>query len=591
MKSFFSNTLYLGFLMLLMGLGACQNEIEEISTGDEPEAILANSNTALLVQQATTKDGSFDNIVDGTSCFDIKFPYTIKVNGLEITITGKESLELVEAILDELDSDNDLLEIFFPITLTAGDYSEISIGSLDALQELAEECLEGGEDEDIECIDFVYPVTLFTFDVALEKTGNTTVESDKQLRRFFANLDDDDLVSFDFPIALKKYDGTEITVNNNMELARAIDSARDACDEDDDNDYNDDDFDADELDGYLAECRWSVKRFTRNDQDRFAEYRNYTIQFKAEGTVTVTNGDTQFTGSYQTTVNQEGALLTMTIEGLEDFTLSWRLYEMNEDRIKLFNGESNRVVLETFCGVDHDGSDNGGTPSLPAILANELQKCPWVIDGLTLQNEALDRVFANTLTFGPEGALQLGMGQNATTGTWEVTEKANKRLFLNMVLEEEPGLTLEWPLKHADNGKMVFKKDEFGHELEIIRVCEPDEEITNINALMLEGEWEVASYIDEGENETTTFSGYGFTFDAFGEMTLKEGNDPFAKGLWNAFRDDRKEAMVYLNFGDIIPLQELTEEWTFLGAGEDTIELKYVDGNGMIKTVLTLKKK
>ena len=86
----------------------------------------------------------------------------------------------------------------------------------------AKECLEGGDDDDIECIDFVYPMVVYSFDINLQQTGSVTVENDMQLRRYFSERGDDDLLSFDFPISLKLYDDTKISVNNNAELAKPL---------------------------------------------------------------------------------------------------------------------------------------------------------------------------------------------------------------------------------------------------------------------------------------------------------------------------------------------------------------------------------
>ncbi len=91
---------------------------------------------------------------------------------------------------------------------------------------MASECLEGGDDDDIECIDFVYPITLFTFGVDNQQANEVQVMSDQELRRFFDELEDDDLISIEFPITLKKYDGTEVTVQNNAELAAALEMAK-----------------------------------------------------------------------------------------------------------------------------------------------------------------------------------------------------------------------------------------------------------------------------------------------------------------------------------------------------------------------------
>ncbi len=145
---------------------------------------------------------------------------------------------------------------------------------------MAEQCTEDGQDDDIECIDFVYPIKLFTFDANLQKTGNVIVESDKDLRRFFAGLDGTDLVSIEFPIALELYDGSEIRVSSNAELADAIERAKNECDEDDDNDYNDDDFTKERLDNLLVECPWLITAVDRDNMSQIDQYREWLMNFK-----------------------------------------------------------------------------------------------------------------------------------------------------------------------------------------------------------------------------------------------------------------------------------------------------------------------
>ncbi|MEO0902445.1 MAG: hypothetical protein AAFY00_10635, partial [Bacteroidota bacterium] len=237
MKNLFNKLVLTNLLFIALLFTSCQEEFEEVG-GDTQETISANSNTAILIENATTNDGSFDNIVDGASCLAIKFPYTVEVNGIQITIDSREDLHTIEEIFDELDTDDDILDIIFPITITFGDFSELVIENFEQLRELAAQCTEGGDDDDIECIDFVYPITLFTFDINEQQTGEVTVSSDMELRRFFAGLEDDELVSIQFPLTLKKFDGTEIIVDSNAELAAALERAKDECDEDDDDDFS-----------------------------------------------------------------------------------------------------------------------------------------------------------------------------------------------------------------------------------------------------------------------------------------------------------------------------------------------------------------
>src|SRR5690606_17266340 len=155
----------------------------------------ASSSTGQLIQKATAKNGSYDNMVDGASCFAINFPYVVNMNGQSVPINSLEDLDRLEELLDDLE--DDMLDITFPITITLSDYSEITIKDEDQFEDMVEDCLESWDDDDIECIDFIYPLTVYSFDINLQQTGNLVVTGDMELRRYFSGLDDDDLISFD----------------------------------------------------------------------------------------------------------------------------------------------------------------------------------------------------------------------------------------------------------------------------------------------------------------------------------------------------------------------------------------------------------
>ena len=187
-------------------------------------------------------DGSFDNIIDSASCFSIVFPYTVFVNNEQVQVNNLGDLEEVERLLDVEELTNEAISIVYPITLVLADYSELTIDNEDALRSAAALCLEEGFDDDIECADIVYPVTMFTFDTSNQLTNEVFVENDNEMSRFFAGLFETDVVSIQFPVTFIFYDGNEITVSDNQELVEVLVSVMDACDEDDDADFNDDDF-------------------------------------------------------------------------------------------------------------------------------------------------------------------------------------------------------------------------------------------------------------------------------------------------------------------------------------------------------------
>ncbi|MFX0555274.1 hypothetical protein ACOCEA_00655 [Maribacter sp. CXY002] len=586
MKKFLSYAAYLSLFIVALSFTSCQDEFEEINTGEEQQAITASSSTAVLVQNTATKDGSFDNIVDGASCFDINFPYTVEVNGLELTINSREDLKLIEEIFDAIDDDVDFLEILFPVTITSGDFTEITINGFEDLRELAAQCKEGGEDDDIECIDFVYPMTLYTFDVNLEQTGSVIVESDMDLKLFFKELDDNDLVSFDFPITLELYDGSKVEVTSNEQLAITIRNAKDACDEDDDNDYNDDDFDEDHLDAYLMECPWFVKEFDRNDVDQTDQYFDYVLDFMADGKVVAKTRTGAFLpGTWSTTMDDNGALLTMEFEALVDFSLEWRIYEIEEGRIKFFNGESNRIIMKQICVEDNGGSN-------PDSLIQILKECEWVIKKVKLQGEEIDRLLGYEFKFMANGVITLSNGITTSEGTWEIALNAQAQLVMAITMGDEPGVSFEWPLRELTNSRLKFAVDEIDYELILQRVCNDnvdDGDVVEIRNMMMGGDWVVASYVEGDIDQTAMYGGYSVAFMTEYQMAIKEGVDIFGAGLWRVLRNKDQELKVYLNFGDNMPFNELTDDWDFVSIVDGRIELKDISGDGTVN-ILVLEK-
>ncbi len=62
--------------------------------------------------------------------------------------------------------------------------------------------------------------------------------------------------------------------------------------------------------------------------------------------VTGFRGATTIEGTWSTTVNDDGAKLNMEFDLSVDFNLEWNVYDIGDDRIKLYNGEGNRMDNE-----------------------------------------------------------------------------------------------------------------------------------------------------------------------------------------------------------------------------------------------------
>lgn len=582
MKKYLNLAAYAFMLLAALSFTSCQEEFEEVNTStSEGESFKASSGTAKLLENTASMDGSFDNIVDGSSCFALNFPYTINVNGLDLTIDTREDLDLIEEIFDEFDDDIDELDIFFPVTVTLSDYSVIQIDDADALAELARECVEGGDDDDIECIDFVYPITLFTFDLNNTQTGQASIDSDEQLRRFFKDLDDDAIVSIEFPVTLVKFDGTEIRVTNNAELAAALEMARDICDEDDDDDYNDDDFDEERLEAYLTECPWNVLTVERNGVDQSPQYDMYRMFFSIDGTVQVKDRDgNTLIGEWDVDGDDEYVELDLEFDTLVDFDLEWLVYEIEPGKIKLFAEGGNRIVMRRDCEGDGSG--------MPPALAEVLRECDWVIKKVKNQGEEIDRLVGYKLEFMAEGMIALSNSAETFQGTWEVTGNESGQKIMVVSIGDEPAITFEWMLRDMLQNRLRFEGD-FEYEMILEKVCAgtTDGDVSEISNVLMGGDWVVASYVDEGEDKTTEYAGYDFTFGSGNVLTVSTNMDPLKEGLWRVIRDHDGMLKVYLNLGDDgDTFSDLTDDWDFVSITENRIELKDISGDGTVTTLV-----
>ncbi|MEM9867731.1 MAG: hypothetical protein AAF765_08600 [Bacteroidota bacterium] len=577
MKNVINKQILTCLLSVALLFTSCQEEFEEVG-GNNQETITADSNTAILIENTATNDGSFDNIVDGASCIAINFPYTVEVNGIQITIDSREDLHAIEEIFDEFDTDTDVLDILFPITITFGDFTELVIESFEQLRELASQCLEGGDDDDIECIDFVYPITIFTFDINEQLTGEVSVSSDMELRRFFAGLEDEDLVSIQFPLTLKKFDGTEIVVNSNSELANALERAKDECDEDDDDDFNDDDFTEERLQELLIECPWEIREVLRMATDQTGQYENNTLTFSEGGVVLYQNVmGSMLTGEWSTRVTDDGIALNLVFDGLMDFTLEWIVYDIGDHKIKLYSDEGNRIVLRQHCP---DDDDNGDDSTSVDGLRQVLKQCEWIIKKVENQGEELERLLGFEFNFLPGDAVTLSDGISTIQGTWEVGMNNDQVLSLLITMGDEPGVSFDWPLRELDDRRLKFGIESIDYELVLVKVCNDsgdDNNVTEARNTILGGGWNVTSYTKNGMDMTDNYNDMDFNFSMMHQAEVSINDEPIAAGLWRILKEDDDTLKFYLNLEENATLSELTEDWYVVSVGASKIELVHED--------------
>lgn len=448
------NTIFVSIIMSLILVclfTSCQEEETDVVSQNQEQILDANSSLANLMRNAVTFDGSASNIIDNANCLSIQLPVTVIVNGVEIIIDSEEDYEVVESIFDELDDDDDNIEIIFPIIITIDDYSEIVINNYEELEAFIAECSgENEDDDDIECIDFQYPLTFSIYDSNFQIIDTVVVENDEALYNFIDGLEGGVLASLNFPVNMILADGSIIEVNNNVELEETISAAEDDCDEDDDYDWDDDDNDCteEEVNMYLQECHWvlaSHSELSTPNQDSFG----FELFFADNGILETldTENNTSEVGTWSTSTTDQGIVLH--IEGLtesgEIFAGSWLIIDCEDNRFELIQDTAaNQVamVIERECEDDLDCNTQ-------QIIEN-LTDCIWY-SGTGLLGNDLNGPY----TFTADGTVLVASSNGtALSGSWniELTD-AGLFLVLEMPVPYE-AISLEWQIVECDEDRL-----------------------------------------------------------------------------------------------------------------------------------------
>lgn len=116
--------------------------------------------------------------------------------------------------------------------------------------------------------------------------------------------------------------------------------------------------------------------------------------------------------------------------------------------------------------------------------------------------------------------------------------------------------------------------------------------INKIENSIVEGEWKVTLFQEDGNNETSDYSGYRFKFDSDGTVTVQPGMLTVTYfGTWKTEKDSDHVDFI-LNFTSPIPdnLEELSDDWEVLSESKTKLELEDVSGGDGSIDKLTFEK-
>ena len=110
-----------------------------------------------------------------------------------------------------------------------------------------------------------------------------------------------------------------------------------------------------------------------------------------------------------------------------------------------------------------------------------------------------------------------------------------------------------------------------------------------------QGTWRITSYVDSGNNETSDFTGYNFTFGPSTVLTATNGTNTYT-GSWSVTSDDSNDdnpsSDLDFNITFVNPANfaDLTDDWDIVSYTATTISLIDVSGgNGGTDTLVFTK--
>lgn len=123
------------------------------------------------------------------------------------------------------------------------------------------------------------------------------------------------------------------------------------------------------------------------------------------------------------------------------------------------------------------------------------------------------------------------------------------------------------------------------------------QEIMEANSIATTGTWRVSSLIDDGQDETSDFNGYVFTFDSSGSLTASNGTTDLV-GTWSIEDDsssdddddDDIDFNIFFAVSDDDDFDDLVDDWDIVSINDTMISLVDVSGgNGGTDTLVFTK--
>jgi hypothetical protein len=125
-------------------------------------------------------------------------------------------------------------------------------------------------------------------------------------------------------------------------------------------------------------------------------------------------------------------------------------------------------------------------------------------------------------------------------------------------------------------------------------VIDNSEQIAQVENTVESGTWRITNFIDSGENETSDFAGYNFSFNSDGSLDATNGTDTLT-GTWSvsddsSSSDDDIDFNIFFPVPDTNDFEDLNDDWDIVSYTSTSIVLIDISGGNGGTDNLTFEK-
>ena len=213
--------LFIGVLVALMSV-SCQKETPLQEESSAENDLVQNVALNKMVLSVAAHDGSFDDIIDNSGCFSVKFPYQVLHKGVVVDILSINDLLAIEP--------GDSVSFQFPISITFSDYVEVQVTSEKELLAAQYSCASNQVFSDsIRCVDFMYPINIAVYNSDTSTFETLVIDHDRQNFQSVSAFILEQKASLNFPVSIQGRTGVVSQVNTVDELLDLVYSNEQNC--------------------------------------------------------------------------------------------------------------------------------------------------------------------------------------------------------------------------------------------------------------------------------------------------------------------------------------------------------------------------